>query len=636
MIRSRSKQYIVFSIAMITLLLISMFLTPQPEVAEAVGNNTNYQVSYEQSDVTGDLEGVDLTKYAGLGTISLISFNEFGFDYMDMSGYGLYMYIYNSTGKSITDYSAGNKVQLSVDGKTYNKYFMSILDKSEDNTVYKVKIIDDGSIKSAITGKSARVYNISGMEWIISSIGVEDFPIATKFTYTGVPAMGEGEVSTLQCNVEQQDTVVITGLKDRQTVYRTDMDNQNMSSHNQVNSVYFAIDDYFLTTYGQLQSIEAEWWEYRTNQIVVTNNEELYYTLRAMPKNIDGHNCEYDWGIGERDKGDLLGNYASYNWSYNLKTYTTALGNGIESTNQLSNLYWIFGTDVWGESIENYIIDSSDLEELRFNHEQSQIANFSEEDNGYRYCTDLFNTNVGEGRTAGYNRKLFDVDDPDSMINFTQYDPDYQGWDLFKNLFGWEDDFDEVLKDQSPFFVINSENMGEYLSGSNEAVADRLLIAEEDVSNFKAYATNSIAKGESVVLFRFACTEYNAAALDVYKYAEHTAHIATTYDDIAFGAQENVFLNFDIMTLGFRDGYNYTVIPVVSSPIDIISDIVGPELPGNGWGIMDYVYFAIMAVVAVILFVILYCILDAVMSGIYYAAKRSNNSNRKYKRKKHY
>ena len=120
------------------------------------------------------------------------------------------------------------------------------------------------------------------------------------------------------------------------------------------------------------------------------------------------------------------------------------------------------------------------------------------------------------------------------------------------------------------------------------------------------------------------------------KYTEHTLHmsIGSPDQDTTFTAEENVFLNFDIMTLGFYDGYNYTVIPVVSSPVDIISDIVGPALPGNGWGLMDYIYFALMVIVAVLIFVVLYGLLDMISNSIMRAPARNNKNYNSRRRRR--
>lgn len=639
MIKSVGLGYIrAIVLAVIIVLTVSIFMPSDIAVAEEETGYAGIRENYESTDVLDDLEGVDLTKFQGLKTVSLISFNEFGYMPGDMSGYGLYIYVYNDTGNQIINYNL-NRVQISTDGSVYNKYRVTILDNTDDFTVYKLKVEDAASIGAAVNAEQ-RTYHVSGIE-LTTTTGLTDYAISSIYKYTGTPALEEGVESTIACTVEQQDTVIITGLEDRQTVYRTDMDNQNMQSHNQINSVYFSVDNYFINTYGKLQQIEAEWWEYRTTPIVVTNNEDMYNSLMIYTNMYSEENPapairndEY-WGVGDW-KSTSTGGYGplrSYNWTFNIENYVSENGNGVQSFGLLNNLYWILNTDQWGVDLDNYVISQEKLAARRFDFEQSQRAHFSEEDNGYSYCLELFNEEVGEGRTAGYNRKIFDSTNPDDMIDFKEYDPNYRGWDAFKNIFGWEDDFDEVLTDVSPIVLIDSSNSEYYLSGSNEEIADKMLIAVEDVPSFKQYVQTSISNDGTVVLFRFANTEYYSNV--AHGYSPEDGWI----EDIAFTAEENVFLNFDIMTLGFYDGFEYTVIPVVSSPIDIVSDIVGPVFPDllptlDGWGIMDYIYFAVMVIVAVIVLVVLYSILDMITNIVMRAPSSGNrNYNRRRRRR---
>ena len=383
------KKYISVLVIVMLLLLLQSITVPAITIAEESSNALEeYRQLYEATDVLDDLEGVDLSGYEDMETISVISSNEFGYTKSDLSGYGLYMYVYNSTGNPIINYSL-NRVQISMDGSKYDKYSMTVLDKNDEGTIYKVKIAltsDSGTnIKSFVRGADERVYTVSGMEWATSMDGLNDYAVSYKFKYTGFASFEEGTESTLDCTVEQQDTVLITGLEDRQTVYRTDMDNPNMQSHNQVNSVYFAVDNYFINTYGKLQTIEAEWWEYRTEPIVVTNNEEFYNSvIPYLHEDIGQHSCNIDFYYTSKTYS------SNEEWAYNL------LDEGDRNpATEKHRLDWLLRTASWDESIENHVIDNSMLEEFRFSYEQSQIANFSEEDHGYRYCTDIFNTEVG-------------------------------------------------------------------------------------------------------------------------------------------------------------------------------------------------------------------------------------------------
>ena len=629
-------------LAAIILLLLYMFFMPNYIAAaeiQTAPDFSGYRTAFENTDVMDDLYGYNLSSYSGTNTISMIMFTEFGYQRKTMSAFGIYFYIYNDTGKPIIDYGR-NMVQLSLDGEHYDKYRMQILDQTDDNTVYKIKVQDTSqsgvSLMQSIVGQNTRSYTISGMEWLTGN-GLADYPVAHTFKYTGEATFKEGEESTLQCIVEDQDVVIITGLEDRQTVYRTDMDNQNMNRHNQVNSVYFGVDNAIIEKYGQLQQIEAEWWEYRTKPIIVLNNEDVYNELLSnIHGYIGSHNCNYDYMI-DGDYYDEGNQFPNRTWSYN-DWYSTDPSIPDGQYLYLTSLPWIFATDYWGQDLDNYLLTEERIQKYREEYEKK--GDFSDADEyGFKYCTNLFDEDVGSGRTAGYNHKFFNTDDPNSMINFN---PAYSGWDAFKNLFGWEDEFDEILKDQSPIVVIDSAGYNRYKSMSKEQVSEELLIADEDVDSFLNYLQSCVERSQTVVLFRFACTTYEAFPVRAYKYSGHTMvdhQIPLAKGTVGFSAEENVFLNFDIMTLGFYNGEKMSIIPVVSSPIDIISDVVGPKLPDllpwgdPEWGLMDYIYFALMVVVAVLVFVVLYGILDMISNSVMRASSPTRNYSRRKRRR---
>ena len=106
------KKYISVLVIVMLLLLLQSITVPAITIAEESSNALEeYRQLYEATDVLDDLEGVDLSGYEDMETISVISFNEFGYTKSDLSGYGLYMYVYNSTGNPIVNYSL-NRVQI--------------------------------------------------------------------------------------------------------------------------------------------------------------------------------------------------------------------------------------------------------------------------------------------------------------------------------------------------------------------------------------------------------------------------------------------------------------------------------------------------------------------------------------------
>ena len=87
-------------------------------------------------------------------------------------------------------------------------------------------------------------------------------------------------------------------------------------------------------------------------------------------------------------------------------------------------------------------------------------------------------------------------------------------------------------------------------------------------------------------------------------------------NDTTFVAEENVFLDFDILELTFTKDDMFYVIPVVMSPVDLIADIVGPVVPDNTpyWLIVVMLLgVAVAAIIATaIAYKMVYFALDAI------------------------
>ena len=83
------------------------------------------------------------------------------------------------------------------------------------------------------------------------------------------------------------------------------------------------------------------------------------------------------------------------------------------------------------------------------------------------------------------------------------------------------------------------------------------------------------------------------------------------------GAQELVqvvvSLDFDIIQLTFNKDGDYTVIPVVSSPIDIVNDVTPPTNISDG---LEWWQVILAIVLVVLLLVLCYPILPYIIQGI--------------------
>lgn len=122
------------------------------------------------------------------------------------------------------------------------------------------------------------------------------------------------------------------------------------------------------------------------------------------------------------------------------------------------------------------------------------------------------------------------------------------------------------------------------LLGTNAQVAERLFVNANDVDDLKQYYRNSKTEDKVVVLFRFATSDYYSSGVDIMELRKGFLGADKHTKNQAYRAWESVFLDFDIIQLTFNKDGVYKVIPVVSSPIDIIDGITPPvQLGDDTW-----------------------------------------------------
>lgn len=591
--------------AILVLLIISLLIpltafSPAP-VAYAAGGDA---VNFDSTDVMDDLNGSALNgvlfdvadyPYDKNGELQVLGFVEYCYsEYENLRGnYGLYLYIYNPALLDIATGTGSNRIEMatefSEDGtpSAYNKFalqFCGVSDGVEANRFWKFKIADSAYFLDKVS-VNARSYYVSGVEiQVYGSDNVSEIAIATQYVFMGFAkgySQESEDKSTLKGSAEMMETVEISGLLDRQTVYRTDMSNPNITSHNQVNGVYFALDDELVVRYGKLQRIKAEWWEYRTTPIVVTNNQDIANAIDEWLGILMGtYNSSLSYGISTGyyyHSNPGFTSVVNYSWTYNMNLnksgtiYTTSY----ESDEICETLAWILYENA--SSLDNnYNVDSSKLVEFMEAYDD-RYPNRVINDDGVKYNSDLLSTNVGDGRKAGHN--IYEFDAEDDALEFKVFDPDdhtYTSWERLMAAFGWSAESSTALAGQSPILLIDKSNYYTMFAGSSKEISDRLLISETEINKFKDYCEKEILKnGNTVVHFRFACTQYDAAEAEIWNDNGRGGMV----DCDAFMAQQNVFLNFDIISLTFNDDGEYRVLPVISDPIDIVSGLTGPQFP---------------------------------------------------------
>ena len=537
-------------------------------VAYAEGNEVLFDSTYVLDDLEGSaVNGVTFRvedyPYDPDGELQLIGFTEYGFSaYANLQqNFGLYIYLYNPALLDIADSMCTIQISAGSSGD-YNKYYLQVISRSEgltENRFIKMKVSNAEKLLEFLD-PNQRVYYVSGIEVMTyGSSAIKEYNISEQYIFSGYAAgygTDENAESTLQQSSSETESIEITGLLDRQTVYEE-----------------------YIDEFGLLQRIKAEWYEYRTTPILVFDTQATYdkfYASRGV--NRFDTTCTYhvvnstDTAPTPTGSVDTIIYYDPYFSDDADGSHTSAGGYVWYFNNPIDYLGWVIKGD--GDIMHSYVVPESVLKSYREEYESDFVSSLVK-DGTVSYSSYLFNTDVGKGRKAGYNVYEFDADN--DAFDFTDYGIDtstYGGWQKFKALFGWTPETESVLENQSPIEIVDNERYLQLSALSNADFAREMLIDESEVDKFKAYCKSELLKGRVVIHFRFACTKYEARNAHVFYEGAPNATVIGN----AFAAEENVFLNFDVLSLTFKnDDGDYRIFPVVNDPIDIISGIIGPE-----------------------------------------------------------
>ena len=610
-------------------------------------DSTNVLDDLQSSKVNGKPFDIADYPFNESKDIQVISFVEYCYSYKAnlRDNYGLYVYIYSPKGLNLSTNEKQNKIQMAVaydaegNPTDYAKFSLEFCSKVESgdykNLFYKFKLIDrkvNGTTFSDRVNSNARRYDVSGVELTkYGSSTATEYGVCGTYIFTGF-AEGYGPdanaKSTLSCDVEYLETIE---LSVKHTFYRSETSALGSGHQNQLDTVYFSVPKRYLDTYGTLQRIKAEWYEYKTKEILVTSNTDFYnaaspyigvplgnspneYGLYEYVEDIG-----YSLGIGAGKAGDMY--VAQWGWN---------LGDGYLHV-PTNVLYYMFLVD----DIEEYDpyaetktvggIQSNDLYEYIKNYRKSYTSGRLPIKDG-TISADLFESDIDDSRKMnnengvikkGYSYYDFDADvDLQTLQSWSSTSPSF--WDNWLN-FGLGAAFtggpNEQSKTVAPIQILKASD----ITGTNAEIAERLLVNVNDVDAIKAEYNNAVnisgANDEEkvVVLFRFATSDYYSEAVDIIEPNAGFLWSDKHYEGEAYIAQESVFFDFDIIQLTFNKDGEYTVIPVVSSPIDIVNDITPPvNMPDE----VDWWKIALALILVVLLLVLLAPVLPYIIQGI--------------------
>lgn len=194
-------------------------------------------------------------------------------------------------------------------------------------------------------------------------------------------------------------------------------------------------------------------------------------------------------------------------------------------------------------------------------------------------------------------------------MSWSDGDPSF--WENWKNYGFWDTLFgdipEETGKTFSPIQVLEEDD----LKGTDKEVSERLAVHVKDIEAIKQAYEDAVSVDPAnpedeecyLVLFRFATSDYYSAPVTIINY-DATLNSKRYIDGQAYMAWESVFFDFDVIDLTFNKDGVYTVIPVVSDPIDVVNGLTSPtDMEDDGLNILALI--AVILILIVVLVVLM-------------------------------
>lgn len=564
--------------------------------------------------------------------------------------FALYLYVFNPTAYLVDEDLCKVQMASTYDSDYYPtgyaKYSLTLCDASEDGLFLKFrvqdKVVNGRTIFSRVKAFGRR-YDVSGMEIAYTGKDVQEYAVEKTYTFTGYAA-GCGEdilsESTLMCNVNGLE---VLPLQVKHTYYRTETSAKGKYYQNQLDMVYFSVPNLYFAEDTFLQTIRAQWYEYKLKEAIVTSYSPFYNA--ALPHLGVNGTEETKYTLLQDMSFFTIGGLQKISfseWGYNAGWGRGGYYSVNESTDVLYNLFYtpdkISEYDMLGDKVVTTGAGSTDVLShiLAYSAQHADKPKLLDEDGkplkiqGVEIVAELFESDIDAYRKLntesgqiqyGHSYYSFDFEkDMHKLDSFASTSPSF--WDnaanygFFDSLFG-NFPVEESIS-ASPIEIVNHSFVQ---SATDEAIANTYFIRKQDVSDFKTYCAQAKDANETVVLFRFAATDYYSAPIEIVELDGIMDWYFDFIEDQAYRAKASMFLNFDVIELGFRKGEEYFVIPAATAPINILPDYtppvddgddfgdfidgVKPYLPGGEKSIPTWLYVLVITIILICLFPIL-------------------------------
>lgn len=619
-VRNITKQVIAF--LLVLLVCIGVVMGGQGNLSAFADDDT---IQFEQTNVMDDLENstvdgkaFNISDYAFNNSeeASVLMLVEYCYSFYAnlQDNFGLYLYVWNPQGLKFDTGSSLNAVQLSYGSEAdYVKYSLEFLNRSErtnyEGLFYKFKVRLSLSQREAMLealNSSERIYHISGMELLETGESLpHEYAVNAVYTYSGY-AQGYGPnegADTLTYTRSEGEVFVIEDDDLHQTFYRPSGNvSGSFFKQDTLHTVYFSVPNELIERYGRLAVIRVQWLEAVLSPFLITGNQDVYNALQNyIGQTMGEYNEEgFEYGIlggyevTTSGIGELVLTHRTAELAYN-PWYKF-----LESADrQLDRICLAFNSGDETDSADTYRVGGEMLLDLMKEYSRSSTDKVLG-----MYARELFSS-VDEAFTV--------VDIPaEREYSLTSEKISQTFWE---KVFGtshveYSDTFDGI----EAIHPVSEQDFG----ASKEQTCQNLYIDLNDYDEFLSVYEAAERDEETVYLFRFDQSEYSAWEVTQGKWEKATQWVPnaigpggmfqTVYklsdsDTNGYLAEETVYLGLDLIQMEWDDGEKRVVIPIVSSPIDVVADGTPPVHTTSD---KDLAWWQILlAVLALVLVVIL-------------------------------
>ena len=670
------KQNIIRFTALFVLfvLCVAMVLGSQMTAPVAYADTITGNLEFEKTNVMDDLENTtidgvsfDVKDYSfdEKRDTDMLLFAEYCYSfYTNKQGnYSLYVYVYNPQGLVFDTHSNQNAIELSVgDTSDYVKYPLQYLNKSEltnyEGLFYKFKVYLTGEQKTAILEKlnsSERFYHISGIELLEEGeTNPRDWNVNSEYRYSGYAngygSVSGGESDTLTYTKKQGETALITSDYIGQTYYRPDGNNgKNNYTYDTLQSVYFSVPNDLTEKYGTLSEVRAEWLKVVTSWGLVTGGDTKYYDFFKKLVGVDTTQFSavvdaYIYALLSTNINDRIFAYLPRSGTHGSIPYDEEIpwlsylfyagsGDNSASTYEVSSeslLQWM--TDYHGDydfdRTENFVVETGDgvLDTVTNCNTPYDGEYLTVDGSTYAYSKALFSSWADEKTIADISNEV----NPDLSLTENEIG---QSW--WESIWG---DYHTVSSITFDGIEGIKEVTADDFKADSYETCENLYISEIDYDDFKDFYDRSVAAERTVYLLRFDVGEYVTTQVGQGEWDNDGLVTGINGDTNAYIFKTTAYLGFDIIQLTYDNGTQKFVIPVVQSPIDVISGTTPPpywQEDGAEWWKIVLAVLALIVLLVILMPILPYIIkavvwivmlpfkaIAAIVNGIKKAAKK--------------